>query len=296
MKQIYRYLPFGDEVLNDALCVIAAGSAQLPPGTEYPPATHPQHHQFQWDGGRILKEYQLIYIPQGGGRLETRTGGPHPVRAGDLFVLFPGEWHRYSPDPAIGWSEHWAAFQGKDAAEIIAEHAVTLENPLLHTGAGESLLREFTRIEEEIAEEAIGFQRVTAARLRLILALAAAAHQNRSLPATDILDIIKRAKRLLADQIDRPVEMEQLAADLQVGYSWLRKMFRRYTGVPPAQYQMQLRVTHACALLQNTTLPVAEIGSRCGFESAYYFARVFRSKTGCTPSEYRNRSRTLGAA
>jgi hypothetical protein len=25
-------------------------------------------------------------------------------------MLFPGEWHRYSPDPATGWDEHWVAF------------------------------------------------------------------------------------------------------------------------------------------------------------------------------------------
>ena len=295
MKQLYRYLPLSDEVRARSLYVLAGGSAHLPPGAPYPPSTHPQHHQFHWSRGRILQEYQLIYITGGSGMLESRTGGLRQVKAGDLFVLFPKEWHRYGPDPATGWEEHWIAFGGSRAAELTAEHSARAEDPVFHTDMPDLLLREFVRIEEEVTEEAIGYQNVAVARLQLILALATASHQRQSFQSIDVLEVIKRAKELLKDQMDRPADMQALAADLHVGYSWLRKVFRQYTGMPPAQYQMQLRLNHACALLRSTAFPIAAVGSRCGFESAYYFARVFRSKIGCTPSEYRLQSRSIPA-
>lgn len=291
MKQLYRYLPLGEEILARSLYIIAGGNAYLPPGAPYPPSSHPQHHQFHWRQGRVLQEYQLIYIARGSGQLESTSGGLQQVRAGDLIALFPNEWHRYRPDPEIGWEEHWVAFQGKGAADLMAEHSASPKVPLFRTGINDSLLREFVRIAEEVAEEAVGYQNVVAASLHLILALAMVSHQRLTFQATDVLEIIKHAKELLMERIDRPTDMNDLAADLHVGYPWLRKIFRQYTGLPLAQYQTQLRLYQACEFLRNTTLPVAAIGCRCGFESAYYFARVFRGKIGCTPSEYRIQSR-----
>ncbi len=289
MKQAYRYLPLSDEVRARPLFVLAAGSAHLPPHAAYPPQTHPEHHRFQWSLGRVLPEYQMIYLAHGGGVLETAHGGTQPLGPGDLFMLFPGEWHRYSPSAETGWEEHWTAFGGRGAAALMAAHGVSPEQPLLRTGTNELLHREFVRIAEEVEEEAAGYQNVVAARISLILALASASHQHQSLGTPDAFEVVRRAKEVLGARLDKPADMEALAAELHVGYSWLRKMFRRHTGLPPAQYGMQLRVSHACELLRGTRLPVAEIGRRCGFESAYYFARVFRSKQGCSPSEYRAR-------
>ena len=296
MKHLYCYLPLSEEVRARPLYVIAGGSAYLPPGAPYPPFTHPQHHQFHWDRGRVLQEYQIIYLAEGAGLLESSAGGLRPLRAGDMFVLFPNEWHRYCPDPKTGWEEHWIAFQGSRTAELMAEHSITPKDPVFRTDTNDALLREFVRVAEEITEEAVGYQSVAAARLQLILALAAASYQRRSFQASDVQEVIKRTKELLRERIDRPTDMQDLAADLHVGYPWLRKRFREYTGLAPAQYQIQLRLNHACGLLRNTTLPIAAVGSRSGFESAYYFTRVFRSKIGCTPSEYRLQSRNLPAS
>ena len=288
MKQVYHYLPLSDEVRRRNLYVLAAGSAHVPPDTPYPPPAHPQHHQFQWHQGRVLQEYQSVYITRGTGILETKTGGMQKISSGDLFILFPGEWHRYGPNPETGWDEHWVAYQGRQVAELVSEHCASLSEPLFHTDINELLQREFLRIEEEVAEEAIGYQNVVTARAQMILALAMVSHQRRN-QTTDVLEIIKRTKELLLEQIDQPVDMEEVAAGLHVGYSWLRKMFRQHTGLPPAQYQMQLRLHHACELLRTTALPISVVGTRSGFVSAYYFARVFRSKMACTPSEYRQR-------
>ena len=292
MKQLYRYLPLSDEIRSRALYVIAGGSAHLPPGAAYPPSTHPQHHRFDWRQGRVLQEYQVLYLARGSGRLETVAGGERLLQAGDLFVLFPQEWHRYSPDPETGWEEHWIAFQGSQAAALLAEHRVSPADPVFHYDTSDALLREFLRVVEEITEEARGYQTVAAARVQLILALAAACHQRRDFQAADVLEVIKRTKELLRERIDRPTDMQVLAADLHVGYPWLRKMFRYYTGLPLAQYQTQLRLSVASELLRETKLPIAVVGCRSGFESAYYFARVFRNKMGCTPSEYRLQSRS----
>jgi AraC-like DNA-binding protein len=289
MRHCYRYLPLSNEVLNRSLYVTGGGNAFMPPHTPYPPSTHPTHHLFRWSGGRTLQEYQIIYITRGGGVLETATSGPRPLQAGDIFMLFPGEWHRYAPDPEKGWDEHWVAFQGNLAGELIADYPLSVAEPVLHTNTGDLLLREFSRIIDEIQEEDVGHQHILASRTLLILALATASHLRTDFGTPNILEVIREAKAILQEQVDRPVCVETLASTLNVGYSWFRRMFRQYTGLSPAQYHMQLRLNHACELLQTTQLPITTVGERSGFETPQYFSRIFRAKTGQSPRDYRTK-------
>jgi AraC-like DNA-binding protein len=292
MKHYYRYLPLSDEVRSSRLYVIAGGFTMIPPETPYPPQTHPTDHAFSWNQGRTLQEYQLIYITGGGGMFESKSGGAKRIEAGDIFMLFPGEWHRYSPDQSTGWDEHWIAFQGEQVPEIIDTQTFSPAEPVLRIGIDPTLKAEFSRTIEEMREAAVGFQKILSARTVLILALASAASLRQSFAGTDILRIIEQAKGILLEQIDQPVNMEKLAADLGVGYSWFRRQFREYTELSPSQYHLQLRINRASELLSRTTLPIAKVSERVGFESAYYFSHIFREKTGYSPREYRAMSQT----
>ncbi len=287
MEHYHSYLPLSEEVRLSSLYVIAGGYTLIPPHTPYPPMPHPSDHDFSWRLGRTLQEYQLIYVTGGSGKFESATCELRPVLPGDMFMLFPGEWHRYSPDPETGWDEYWVAFQGEQAKDFIAQYAFSLEEPVLNAGVNPTLVEEFRQILEEMRGEAVGFRKILAARTQVILAMATASSLRKSFEGTDIVRVIEQAKRLLMEQIDQPVNIEKMAADLGVGYSWFRRMFREYVELSPAQYHLQLRINRACELLSKTTLPVAKISERTGFESAFYFSQIFREKTGYSPREYR---------
>ena len=287
MEHFYRYLPISDETRQQSLHVLAGGFTLIPPQTPYPPLPHPSDHQFRWDQGRTLAEYQLIYITQGGGVLESRTGGVRRIGAGDLFMLFPGEWHRYHPDRATGWDEYWVAFQGKMAEQLVAEYPLSSAEPWLHVGLDTKLMEDFLGIIAEMRMEAIGYQKVIAAATLHILARATATSQRRNFGAADILRQIERAKCLLLEGVGQPVNVEDLAAGLGVGYSLFRRAFREYTGLSPAQYHLELRLNLASELLRSTTIPIAAVGERAGFESPHYFSRIFKMKAGRSPREHR---------
>ena len=207
-------------------------------------------------------------------------------------MLFPGEWHRYAPDPKTGWDEYWVAFQGSAAQGIAADNSLSMSSPIIRASVDEKILENFVGIADEMRDEAIGYQRIVAARTRLSFALASTAVERVSYRDTDRLRVIERAKCQLLEKIDQSVNVEDIAVGLGIGYSAFRRMFREYTGLSPAQYHLQLRVNTARELLRTTTLPIAVIGRRVGFDSAYYFARIFREKTGHTPSAYRAMSQT----
>jgi YesN/AraC family two-component response regulator len=63
--------------------------------------------------------------------------------------------------------------------------------------------------------------------------------------------------------------------------------FRATFGMSFQDYLCNLRVTEARRLLENYTMPIADIGAAVGFDDPSYFARVFRRAVGQSPSDYR---------
>lgn len=56
-----------------------------------------ESYQLWWDRGRILNEYQIIYLVEGNGIFENRTVGTVNLEAGSFIVIYPDYWHRYKP-------------------------------------------------------------------------------------------------------------------------------------------------------------------------------------------------------
>jgi AraC-like DNA-binding protein len=81
--------------------------------------------------------------------------------------------------------------------------------------------------------------------------------------------------------------MEDLANHFNVGYSYFRQMFRKYTGISPTQYHLSLRIQKAKDLLVSTEMSLKEIALELGFETYFYFSRIFKDKTGKSPMEFR---------
>jgi len=70
--------------------------------------------------------------------------------------------------------------------------------------------------------------------------------------------------------------------------------YKKAYGISPAQHLMRLKIDHACELLENANLSIAEIAEQTRFCDLYYFSRVFKQLTGFSPTQFRQRSRQAG--
>jgi AraC-like DNA-binding protein len=83
--------------------------------------------------------------------------------------------------------------------------------------------------------------------------------------------------------------MEALIRELAIGYSKFRKLFKRSTGKSPNQYHINLRLDKAKELLSTTNLNVTEVAYQLGFDSVFYFSRLFKKKNGVSPKSFREK-------
>jgi len=123
------------------LGVTASGYTRVPAKSAYPPKRHPEDHQFDWAHGRVLDALQVVLISSGGGWLETRVCKERRVEAGMVFLLLPGVWHRYRPDPGTGWEESWIEVQGPVVNELLKAKTFP-EGSVLRAGAMDAGLDE----------------------------------------------------------------------------------------------------------------------------------------------------------
>ena len=99
--------------------------------------------------------------------------------------------------------------------------------------------------------------------------------------------IIQNACFIIRESVDQEIDFKCFAEKNNIGYSYFRKMFKKYTGVPPVQYHLDLKILRAKEMLLSTDKIIKEISYELGFQSIYYFSRVFKKKLGVSPSEIR---------
>lgn len=286
MENFFKYTTKSNEDKSWGLYINVAGCANIKPGAAYPPPGHPAGYSFNWENGRIIHEFQINYITSGEGIFETKEGN-YPVKAGAVIIVFPGMWHRYRPSK-VGWHEHYIGFNGVFANHLFDNEFFAGRNPVFQIGFNERLLESFLEVFDLVAMEKAGYQQICSGLVIYILSTIISIKKNENFDGKQIEKTIQKACLIIRESIDQNMNMKRLSSDLEIDYSVFRKMFKKYTGISPGQYHLSLRIRQAKELLISSDLSIKEISYRLGFESIFYFSRVFKSKTGINPTEYKN--------
>ncbi|MEN8157970.1 MAG: AraC family transcriptional regulator [Bacteroidota bacterium] len=289
MKDFYKYLQVNREHPYRDLVVVNAGHTCIGPGTSYPPENHPSHHNFSYRKGRVIDEYQLVYISSGKGVLETLHGGRFDITSGDGFLLFPGEWHRYQPSVEQGWTENWVGFSGENSLISSANTLLSRTRPFFRVGNESGVMNLLAKVFDLVKSDMVGSEYLLSGTVMHLLGHLFTLLKRQELNINTRTDeIIVTAKSLMERQFSGKVSLEEIAAHLNISYAWFRKYFKKNTGFSPYDYLLNIRISHARTLLKNSGRSVKEISHRCGFESQQQFSRTFRKKTGQTPLQFRH--------
>lgn len=88
---------------------------------------------------------------------------------------------------------------------------------------------------------------------------------------------------------DKKIETKSLADIFFVHPSHLSRTFKQETNLTITSYLQDIRVNQATFLLTNEQLSIEEVAWKVGYEDPSYFTRIFKSNTGYTPSQYRDK-------
>ncbi len=112
---------------------------------------------------------------------------------------------------------------------------------------------------------------------------AALVRQQKAPPA------LRDVSAFVVEHLDEPLPVERLASAVGMSPRTLARWCREHLDESPAELVRRLRVDEARRLLEETSLPLKEIGARTGLGDASTLWRAFTRRLGVTPAAYRER-------
>lgn len=100
--------------------------------------------------------------------------------------------------------------------------------------------------------------------------------------------IVTIVKKYINEHIRERLSLNEVAAVFGISPSYLSQLFSKYNEKGFSEYINTCKINVAKKLLENENLKVYEIADMLGFESAFYFSKVFKKMEGISPSEYIN--------
>lgn len=240
-------------------------------------------------GPYIRNNYVIHVVIDGKGMLDY-FGKRWMIHKGQMFILFPGEETTYYADKEDPWYYCWIGFQGESAGKIVENIGFTPQTPVL-------TFNDVFGVEDEI-KKIIGVKELTLdGQLRrnagMMKILSDMIRENTEKASNDgisnIYSYSEYAVRYINNHFSEKVRIQELADHIGISRSYLVKLMKQETGMSPQEYLIETRMRRASDLLNRTQDPIKAVATECGYDDALAFSKVFKSRFGLNPSEYRQK-------
>jgi AraC-like DNA-binding protein len=98
--------------------------------------------------------------------------------------------------------------------------------------------------------------------------------------------LVGEIRAFLAEHVTEQLMVSDVCARFWIGQTALMRKFRHETGHSLMEYFMGLKIAEAQRRIGTGTATFTELSEALGFSSVNYFSKVFKQKTGMTPTEY----------
>ncbi len=158
-------------------------------------------------------------------------------------------------------------------------------NSVVYLCGAENLLPRLMKLEREYFQKLIYFERLNSDVMGEVLFECARKLSSQRFRAGD--EAVTRVVGYIQENYMRPLTNRMIGERFHLHPNHVSSMVKTFTGVPLHRYVLQVRISHALEMLQESDRPVGEIAAACGFCDIYHFSKCFKQALGVTPSRYR---------
>lgn len=238
-------------------------------------------------GPRSRTSYLLHVIYSGKGKYYV-SDQVYEVTAGQIFLIYPGVTTTYQADAEDPWTYGWVGFSGHRSEALLSQVGFSPDQLVLSVESTEPLHKCILNM--------MGTHRITYANelyrtaelLRFFAYIADhAIGIPHSMPGYSKSVYAQLAMRYLDSNFTTNLKIADLADHIGIDRSYLTKSFREEYQISPQEYLIRLRMEKAAQLLVSSTEPISVIAAQVGYTDALAFSKIFKQRTGSSPSEYR---------
>jgi len=241
------------------------------------------------------KAYEIVFVVEGCGTLNA-SNNAHSLQAGDICIVPPGILHYYTsrkPDLMKYYALQLSDSDTGDADFARFLESVRQEPAIIRAANYLDYIQKTFQILCEIHLTNGGIMDDTSQAICFgLLKLTSRLFRQRSMTLPAGPDFYAADIMLYLNQHSpEKITLESLAEHFHLSPSYLSKLFRRTYQVSPITFLIQCRIIAATECLLKSDLSVTEISRMVGYENVTHFSHLFEDRIGCTPGEFRSRSK-----
>jgi len=230
----------------------------------------------------IHPHLELIYLSEGSS-LANADNASFLLEAGDLFLSFPNQIHFYYPQsPLKGYMLIFSSGLFSDFENIFQDQIPV--NSILKADQLPADIAERLAKIVVAARSDLHFDRI-AAKGNLLTLLAEILPQMQMTESIANQGTVKNLLTYCVENYTEPLTLDMVSEQLHMSKYYICHIFKERMGIGFATFINQLRIAHACNLLDKNC-SITEVAYSSGFSSIRTFNRVFFKSIGTTPREY----------
>lgn len=271
MDKLQTYLKSDNNIFHE-IYMLFCGIQDCPPLYSYGPA--------------IRDSYIFHICTKGKGTFYSGESS-YPIETGQGFLIRPDRLTFYQADETDPWSYVWVSVDGSDLSRYFRMIGVTPDHPVF-TCPDPELAK--TYVLDMIAHHKMSVQNEIYIQgvLLQFLSLLIEDSDYKTKSHKNIADVyVSQAISYIYKNYQNPISVQEIADFLSLNRSYLTELFLKTVHLSPQQFLVKYRMTKACELLTNTSLPIEHIAYSCGYSSTFSFSKAFRKVNGKSPSMYR---------
>lgn len=237
-------------------------------------------------GPAVRPNYLIHIILNGKGRY--RVGDTtYELGAGEGFVIEPEVQTFYQADKDDPWTYLWVGFSGSRAKEYLADVGLGNGRKTFRcTDTGEmkrmlieTLKRNTSTVTNDFLRESF---------LYSFFALLSENIGGGADSEEETENIyVRKALEFIQNNYHYGIRVSEIADYIGISRGYLHTLFTKHLHQPPREYLISYRLTRAEQLLCITDLTIEGVAQSCGYADPLIFSKLFKKKTGLTPSAYR---------
>lgn len=219
----------------------------------------------------------------------------YPVLAGDLYIIAPGDTHKFECDPGLTFynimfdetlftEEEMVIFQSFP----IFKHNLLTNKFTFPPSFRSRMAALLNELEKELRNQAQNYRfNAKALLMQFLILVGRHISEYTGVVSQGEPGKISRIFQYIEKHSSEKITLEKLASLTGNSPAYLGKQFKRLTGISITDYIRRYRIEKACSELENSDESIEEIAARLGFYDASYFIKSFQSIVGMTPAQYR---------
>ncbi|MGG5371891.1 AraC family transcriptional regulator [Enterococcus sp. AZ196] len=247
-------------------------------------------HQPYFTERENLPSYLMKFTLSGAGELHYQDA-VYSLKAGDIFLIDCKKYQYYKTTSKEPWEMDWIHFSGGNSDSFYQEF-IKNGSPVFHTDSENVRTNQVHLIVDKLLQ----LQKEPNAKTdfessilvhELLNELILQKYQM-DFSDSEIPVYLYAVKNYIDENFRRGVTLEEMEGQFHINKYQIVKDFSKYMGQPPVDYQISCKISYAKDLLRYSNLSIKEVSMEIGIDNFAYFSRLFKKKTGVSPSDYRS--------